>query len=274
VWDEPREPGEYPIGPARFPETWPRTYPGHQNYWYRYTLNDDLLADLIPTLFLAEDVYGDARFGQAAAKAADFLLLAQLPEPQPGWAQQYDFQMQPIWARKFEPPAVSGGETQGVLRVLMQVYRRTGNPKYLKPIPPALDWLKRSRLPDGRLARFYELQTNRPLYFTREYVLTHDDSDLPTHYGFKVPSRIEAIEREYQQLAASPRGRPQSGSPVRPSPGDASIRKIVASQDNRGAWVTDDGLRYHKYTGPVINMQVAVDNLNDLADYLAAVKVK
>jgi hypothetical protein len=34
-------------------------------------------------------------------------------------------------------------------------------------IPAALDWLQRWALPDGRLARYYELRTNRPLYMKR-----------------------------------------------------------------------------------------------------------
>ena len=97
-----------------------------------------------------------------------FFVLAQLPEPQPAWAQQYDHEMHPAWARKFEPPAVSGGESQGVIRTLMTLYRRTAAvtddaDRFLEPIPRAIAYLRRSLLNDGRLARFYELETNRPL---------------------------------------------------------------------------------------------------------------
>ena len=38
--------------------------------------------------------------------------------------------------------------------------------------------------------------------------------------------------------------------------------------DPRGAWVSNDGLRYHKQPGPVIDMRRAVTNLNQLAAYL------
>src|SRR3954470_19083766 len=81
----------------------------------------------------------------------------------PAWAQQYDADMHPAWARRFEPPAVTGGESHGAMRILLRVYRETGDARYLEPIPRALAYLRRSRLPDGRLARFYELETNRPL---------------------------------------------------------------------------------------------------------------
>ena len=54
--------------------------------------------------------------------------------------------MHPAWARVFEPPSVTGGESQGILRTLMVLYRETGNRKYLEPIPRALAYLKRSVL--------------------------------------------------------------------------------------------------------------------------------
>src|SRR5210317_2163203 len=107
----------------------------------------------------AEEIYGDPKYRDAAEKAGNFILLAQMPEPQPAWAQQYDFEMHPTWARKFEPPAVTGGESQGVLRTLLMLYRNTGESKFLEPIPRAIDYLRRSRLSDGRFARFYELES-------------------------------------------------------------------------------------------------------------------
>ena len=161
-----------------------------------YTLNDNVLRDMVETLLLAEETYGGGSYRAAAVKVGDFLLLAQMPEPQPAWAQQYDAGMHPAWARKFEPPAVTGGESQDAIETLMKIYRTTGDKKYLAPIPRALAYLKKSLLPDGRLARYYELKTNRPLYMTRdgdEYSLTYDDSMLPDHYGWKVNARLPAI---------------------------------------------------------------------------------
>jgi len=79
--------------------------------------------------------YGQAEYRAAVHKAGVFILLAQMPEPQPAWAQQYDRDMHPSWARKFEPPAVTGGESQGVMRTLLDLYRMTGDKKYLEPLP-------------------------------------------------------------------------------------------------------------------------------------------
>src|SRR3954471_5458077 len=184
-FDKPTDPPAFPVLRASFPESWPRTWPG-TDYKAYYTLNDNTLADIIEVMLEASKVYDDPRYKAAAVKGGEFLVLAQLPDPQPAWAQQYDAEMHPAWARKFEPPAVTGGESQEAMGILLDLYRETGNPRYLEPVPRALKYLQDSRLPDGRLARFYELKTNRPLYFPKDYQLTYSDDDTPTHYAFKI----------------------------------------------------------------------------------------
>lgn len=272
VWtDEPRDPALYSGNKsASYPPSWPREYPGHENYWNRCTLNDGLMHTVITTLYLAEDVYNDKRFRDAATRAGDFLILAQLPDPQPAWAQQYDFDMHPSWARKFEPTSITGGESQGAMRILMEVYRRTGDKKYLEPIPKALAYLKKSQLPDGRLARFYEVQTNKPLYFTRDYKLTYDSSDMPTHYGFILDSQLANIEREYEAVLKTPRDKLTAKEATPKAELEKQARAAITGLDNRGAWVTQGELRFQKYAGPVIDMATTVANFNTLADYLGA----
>ena len=272
------DPEKYPIKSANFPESWSRTMTA-KYYHQFYTLNDNSLADVIDVMFLAAEVYGDAKYRRAAERAGDFLILAQLPEPQPAWAQQYDFEMHPCWARKFEPPAITGSESQGAIRALMQIYTATGDRKYLKPIPSALEYLERSRLSDGRLARFYELQTNKPLYFTREYVLTHDDGDVPTHYGFKVEFKLDELSRAYEKLAVldvagiEALRHPKPKKPGKPSPSlEAETRKVIAALDARGAWVEDGTLKYHGKGDPtrrVITSESFIKNLRTLSRYVA-----
>ncbi len=179
---------------ASFPDYEWRTDHRLKEYWDLYTLNDGLAGTVAETLDQAHQIYQDDRYAMALKKLGDFLILAQMPEPQPAWAQQYTFEMHPAWARKFEPPAISGAESEDVLETLLFIFERTGDSRYLKPVPPAIAWIKRSLLPDGQLARFYEMQTNRPLYLTKDtYELTYDDSNLPTHYGFKGRTRVERI---------------------------------------------------------------------------------
>lgn len=185
-----------PVVPARYPEEWPRTFP-KENYISYYTLNDGNMQKIVQLLLRAHELTGEARFLESAKKAGDFFILAQMPEPQPAWAQQYNQQMEPVWARKFEPPCVTGGESLSTMRTLFDLYVETGDEKYLKPLPAAFAWYERSALPDGQYARFYELKTNKPLYFVKDtYELVYDDSNLPTHYGFK----LDFVKRDLDQL--------------------------------------------------------------------------
>jgi PelA/Pel-15E family pectate lyase len=275
-WNKPV--AAHPIMKARYPETWPRTWP-NEDYWDYYTLNDGLAGTVSDTLIAVIESYPDDRYKKALAKLGDFLILAQMPDPQPAWAQQYNYNMEPIWARKFEPAAVSGWESQDVIETLMKVYRVTGDRKYLEPIPRALAYLKKSQLPDGQMNRYYELQTNRPLYMNRtdpkSYFLTYSDKDLPDHYGWKQASFLDRLQQEYDALIA--------GKDVaKPKPLVAQLEKeaqeIIAAMDDQGRWVSTyagqrlvgqpkfkRGFRY-------LDMGVFNQNMETLSEYLAATR--
>jgi PelA/Pel-15E family pectate lyase len=270
-----------PVLRASYPETWDRTWPGPV-YQQHYTFNDNSISDVIDVMLEAARIYDEPRYLAAAERGGQFILLAQMPEPQPAWAQQYDARMHPAWARVFEPPSVTGGESQGIMRTLLMLHRETGDPKYLEPIPRALAYLKQSVLPpsdrdvDVRrrvtgpvLARFYELQTNRPLYITKGtrmnaaglgsrlvdgYELSYDDSSVITHYGVLVSGAgLAEIEADYEALLKTPpalRRRPETLTGLSPwaeragtPPSRAALRaaaaEIIASMDARGAWVTE-----------------------------------
>ncbi len=227
------DPEEYPVLPAGYPDSWPRQWPGPVSaYFSHYTFNDNSIQDAIDALLEAASIYNEPRYREAAEKGGDFILLAQMPEPQPGWAQQYDRNMHPAWARRFEPPAVTGGESQSVMEMLLVLYRETGDPKYLEPLPRALAYYERSALPEVEnpsetrrrdcppgsscLARFYELESNRPLYITKGsrvrvadqpttfldgYEVSYSDESVITHYSVLVQGdRLPRIRRELERL--------------------------------------------------------------------------
>lgn len=275
VFDETPDPAKHPMKRANYPDSWPREYPGGP-YWFWYTFNDNAIADTIDVLLLAARTYNEPRYRDAALKAGDFIILAQMPEPQPAWAQQYNFDMQPAWARKFEPPSITGGESQGIIEILLRLYVESGDRKYLQPIPAALAYLERSKLPDGSIARFYELRTNKPLYFTKDYKLTDDDSDLPTHYGFKVGSKIESQRKRFEEISALKSeklaGKRESRYALSTGkPSDKDVRAMINSLDTRGAWVEDGKLRYHgknDSTRRVIDSATFVKNLETLSRYV------
>ncbi|MHC4327535.1 MAG: pectate lyase [Planctomycetota bacterium] len=236
VWTGPVE--RQPVMKASYPDYDWRIEGRIKNYWNMYTLNDDVPGYVTQTLIDAYLVYADEKYEASLRRLGDFLLLARMPDPQPAWAQQYNYEMNPIWARKFEPPGISGDESQEVIETLMDIYTATGDHKYLEPISRALAYLKRSLLPDGRLARFYELKTNKPLYMSRRgdvYTLTYDDSSLPSHYGWKVDSRLNDIEARYNRLK-----RGTTATTVSQSAADLEqrVRQIIENLDGQGRWLS------------------------------------
>ena len=274
VWDKPVESGT--IVKASFPKYEWRTEGRFKNYWDFETLNDGLAGTVTKTLQLAYETYRDERFRKAMLEFGQFLILAQLPEPQPGWAQQYNHQLQPIWARKFEPPAVAGRESEDVIETLLYLAEITNERKFLEPIPNAIAWLKRSSFSDGQIARFYELETNRPLYFTRDdYLLTYNDSNLPTHYSFKSKSNVQKLEARYQILIKGDR-------PIVSKSNLISLRKdvdrILGELDSESRWVTDKNgtptlVSNGKDLGVfLLESNVFSNNLSRLAEFVSAAK--
>lgn len=227
--------GNHPKLQAKYPRYDWRTEGRLKNYWDYYTLNDNLAGSVARTLIVAIEAYGDFRFRDALARLGDFLVAAQMPDPQPAWCQQYNFEMIPIWARKFEPPAIAGSESQDAMETLIEIARQTGKKRYLEPIPRALDYFENNcLLSDGKVARFYEFETNKPLYMTSKYELTYDDSDVPKHYGWKKSQRFGAIRREYE-LALEDTKR-EDKKMERPTVDQ--VKKVLARLDGQGRWVT------------------------------------
>ncbi len=223
-----------PVVKAKFPDFDWRAEGRIKNYWDYYTLNDNVAGTVSDVLIDAHQVYKDEKYKAALEKLGDFLILAQMPDPQPGWCQQYNYETVPIWARKFEPPAITGWESQDVMETLIKIARHTGNEKYLERIPRALAYFRKSLLPDGRIARYYEFKTNKPLYMDARYQLTYDDSAVPGHYGWKQPARLDSIESAYEHAKAG----------VRPATAPSAaeleedVRTIIQELDADGRWIT------------------------------------
>lgn len=242
-WDRlqsaPPSTADYPVKPASFPDDYPRQWP--KDFTGCYVLNDDLIADCLHTLVRAFEIYKDERYLAAARNAGEFLLLAQMPDPQPAWCQQYDKTMQPVWGRAFEVTAISSRESETAMEALMLLCRATGDQKWLVPIPKALTYLRQSLRPDGKLARYYEIRTNKPLYFQRKkgggHELTYSDANPSSNYGFIIDPILDDIEAEYRRLTAMPR--PAGERPVNETSAELSkaAGELIASIDDRGAWV-------------------------------------
>ena len=57
----------YPVKKAQYPANWPRTWP--KDFTGCYVTNDNLIADVIDTMLLAEKLYGDERYHTSARRA-------------------------------------------------------------------------------------------------------------------------------------------------------------------------------------------------------------
>lgn len=283
---EPPSADKYPVKPGNYPAEWPRQWP--KDFTGCYVLNDNTHATLISTLLLAWQLRKDEACLAAAKKGGDFLLTAQMPEPQPAWGQQYNADMQPVWSRAFEPTAISGRESQAAMWALLKLTAATGDRKYLMAVPKALNYLRKSLLPGNQVARFYEIQTNKPLYFTRGpggkgFELTYDDDKTSSNYGWKWDSELDAIEAVGRQVAKGepvvfPRTEKERwASP----PTEKDIATILAEQKPDGSWTETGGERgimrnaegkKVEPQGGVIYSDTFVQNVKALSTWLKAVR--
>ena len=271
-----------PPARATISPDWPREW-RKARYERLATLNDDVLLDCIETLHDAHRRRGDPALLAAIRRAGDFLVAAQLPEPQPGWAQQYDERMQPAWARVFEPPAVATRETTGAIRALIAVFEATGDRRYLEPIPAALAWLERSRIGPDRWPRFLELATNRPIYGDRDGRIHHSldaiSEERRRGYGWEGSFGVNAASKAYRTaLESEPPARATSGPTTegraaRARALEPRVREVIAALDGEGRWITrsrgsekSKGLEF----ADRIETATFIINLDLLTNYLQA----
>jgi PelA/Pel-15E family pectate lyase len=235
---------------------WPQRFPRPKGYGGYATFNDNALCDCISTLLQACHYYGEEKYLAAAKRGGDFIILSQGKPPQAGWAQQYDDDLKPAWARKFEPPSWSPAEASSNIRMLTDLYLETGEEKYLEPIPAAIAWLETCQIGENLWPRFVELETNRPLYFTKDYKLVYTADDLPTHYSFQgsygIPGSVayyQAVQAAGREgyLAQRDRERTKEEKAARLEKLAADVRALLAAQDAQGRWVEDGKIQCHTF---------------------------
>lgn len=283
------DPARFPVLPASYPKIWSRTWTRPAFYSW-YIMNDDCTLNVMDAMFEAARIYNEPRYKAAAEKAGVFILLAQMPEPQPAWAQQYTPQMHPVWARSMEPPAVVGRESVSILYALLTLYRETGKRRYLQPIPRAVEYLKSCVYEkNGRrvIARFHELKTNRRLYISPGSPdvrkITYSDEKVRRGYTFATSAEpLDDIAAEYDRLvAADPatvrRANKLAGLkpfvhrtplPLSEAERREGVRAAIATLDERGAWVepaTDPSSATR-----TISSHRFVRNMKLLGDHVAA----
>ncbi|HPD45621.1 MAG TPA: pectate lyase [Anaerohalosphaeraceae bacterium] len=254
---------------------WPQWYPLRGGYHDYYTFNDNAMNDCILLMLKAHKVYGKEAYLQSARKCGDFIIASQLDPPQAGWAQQYDHDLRPAWARAFEPPGVCSAVTARNIRTLIALYLYTKDAKYLTPIPAAIEWLNASMLGEHLWARVYEVGTNRPIYGDRENgnKIIYDYDKLSererTSYGWRGEYGIEGTIRYYEQIVrrgeAAFAEEPEPTAKQRASRARSlagQVRTLIETLDEQGRWVRDGWITCATFTR----------NVMVLCEYLECVK--
>jgi PelA/Pel-15E family pectate lyase len=276
---------------------WPQRYPPPKGYGAYPTFNDNTMSDCVETMVQAYKQYGKAEYLDSVKRCLEFYLRSQQPEPQTAWAQQYDENLKPALARKFEPPAITGGESSGNMQLLMEMYIEFGDPRYLDAVGKAIEWYKRSRIggteDKGIWARFYEPGTNKPLYFTRTYELVYTDDDLPVHYSFQGNYGVNGRMRFYEEIKKNGRQYYLDKQTHKPTADEWAEKTkklapkaegILAAQDEMGRWVKvvakkqqvrdkEGRVGYEVDEKTKLNMmysQEFIANMQALAEYITA----
>lgn len=277
---QPHDPAQCPVQKARYPESYPREHP-KQSYYAHYTLNDNAQRDCIETMLDALHRTGRPEYLAAAKKGGEFLILAQMPEPQPAWAQQYNMQMEPAWARAFEPPAITGNESVGAMQVLMNLYIETGDVKFLKPLPAAIAWFKRSAIGPDKWARYYELHTNKQLFGDRNgkiyYRLEDISEERQQHYSWSGDYGVKKAIAFYERLQSDGREtilKKRQSKTKKPSSAkslEQRARAAIAALDEQGRWVAKGHAKHRDWEfSDRIETGVFIQNVRTLCDYLQA----
>ncbi len=252
---------QYPNGgwPQRYPLKHDYPHGGHDDYTSFYTFNDNVIQGNVHLLLEAYEKLGNEDYKKAAYRGMDFLIISQLAAPQAGWGQQYDMDMNSAPARGYEPASVMPGQTVQCIRDLQTFFMITGNKKFLRGIPDAIEWLENSYLPENQKYRqgithatFYELGTNKPLYAHREgtsiesgrYWIDYEPRNFPGHYGMQTRINIDAVKKQFERInaltpeEAMAEHKAKKEAPARiPEVKPDTVDKLMKSLDDRGAWV-------------------------------------
>ena len=249
---------------SRYPNGgWPQVWPRAKKYHAYLTFNDAAINDCIRVALEAYDRLGKKKYLEIALKGGEFIRLSQLPEG--GWAQQYDLDLKPAWARAFEPPGVCSAVTARNIRTLLRLYERTGRKRFLEPIGKAVSFLKKVRLPSGLWARLYELGTLKPIYGDRDgkihYTLREISEERRKGYAweseFGIPGAIRAYERALAGKPAFPPPTPPTVKTLR-----AGVEAVLKACDEKGRFTRGERIYIHDF----------VKNGNLLCSYLEALR--
>nr|CBA31579.1 hypothetical protein Csp_D27830 [Curvibacter putative symbiont of Hydra magnipapillata] len=216
---------------------WQQFWPQPQGYKARITFNDDAIANVLEILRDVANREPEMAFVDAARvekarnayeKGLKLILASQIriDGKKAGWAAQYDeVTLKPAMGRAFELPSVSGDESVNVLRFLMSV--PSPQPEVVDAIQSGVAWFEAAKISGMRLvqvndktlefgfdrrvladasappvwARFYDLETGRPLFTSRDGVKKTSYADVSyerrVKYNWYTSAALELLTKDY-----------------------------------------------------------------------------
>ena len=219
----------------------PQFYPLRDHGYYAHiTYNDGAMINALELLrevaagkepFAFIDANRRDKSSAAVQRGIDCILKTQIK--QKGeltvWCAQHDEKtLEPTWARKYEPPSLSGGESVGVVRFLMEIEHPS--PAIVAAIEGAVAWFRAVAIEGVRLedftnadgkkdrrvvtdpaaaplwARFYELDTNRPIFLGRDskfrYAIDEIEYERRNGYSYYGARPAALLAKDYPRWRA------------------------------------------------------------------------
>jgi len=227
---------------AQYPNGgWPQYYPIEaNNYSSHITFNDGAYLGVMETLkkildqnpmfaFVDENLRKRVRI--AFDKGVDCILKCQIVSKGrlTAWGQQYnEFDLKPAWARAYEMPAITNGESAEIVLFLMSFDHP--DPKMINAVQAAVKWFSESTIYHTRVktiqappetskwktttidrvvvidsmappiwTRFYEIETEKPLFSDRSsklfYTMAEVSRERRSGYGWYTYAPREVLEK-------------------------------------------------------------------------------
>ena len=213
----------------------PQFFPLKKGYYSHITFNDDAMIGVLKLLreiagkkedylFVGEERRAKAE--RAIERATPLLLKTQVvvDGKKTVWAAQYDeFSLKPAAARAFEPISLTAGESVGIVRFLMLDSKPT--PEIVEAIESAVAWYRKNQISGIRWerksgqsavvndktappiwARFYQIETMRPIFIGRDAVIKYDVSQIEAErrngYAWYVSEPEELLTKDYPKWKA------------------------------------------------------------------------
>jgi len=213
----------------------PQFFPLKKGYYTHITFNDDAMIGVLELFRQIAEKGDDFKFVDESrrvnverelVKALPLVLKLQIVVngKKTVWAAQYDENtLKPAWARKYEPPCLTAGESVGIVRFLMKA---KPTPEIIDAVESAIAWYKQNQINGIRWvrtngqneavkeksalpiwARFYEIETMRPIFIGRDSIIKYDVTQIEAErrngYAWYVESPRSLLENDYPKWKRS-----------------------------------------------------------------------